>query len=102
MLFYLKSGNDLSSRSVSRQVLSARVSLTSVFGMGTGGSLLPLSPEWLRLLDLKPLTDYKNSRFTPFLAKIRQNRLDSGSFQKLCSTYAQPKKIINLKRNRYF
>ena len=30
-------GTDLSSQSVSRQVLSAQVSLTSVFGMGTGG-----------------------------------------------------------------
>ena len=30
-------GVDLSSRSVTRQVLSAQVSLTSVFGMGTGG-----------------------------------------------------------------
>ena len=45
--FFLKSGDDLSSRSVSRQVLSARESLTSVFGMGTGGSFLPLSPLWL-------------------------------------------------------
>ena len=43
----MKSGDDLSSRSVSRQVLSARESLTSVFGMGTGGSFLPLSPLWL-------------------------------------------------------
>ena len=43
----LKSGDDLSSRSVSRQVLSAQESLTSVFGMGTGGSFLPLSPLWL-------------------------------------------------------
>ena len=34
------------------QVLSPRTSLTSVFGMGTGGSSSPLSPEWLRLLDL--------------------------------------------------
>ena len=30
-------GIDLSSQSVSRQVLSALMSLTSVFGMGTGG-----------------------------------------------------------------
>ena len=30
-------GLDLSSRTVSREVLSALVSLTSVFGMGTGG-----------------------------------------------------------------
>ena len=35
------------------QVLSPRTSLTSVFGMGTGGTSSPLSPEWLRLLDLK-------------------------------------------------
>ena len=33
--FYV--GYDLSSRLVSKQVLSARQSLTSVFGMGTGG-----------------------------------------------------------------
>ena len=31
-------GVDLSSRAVSRQVLSTRMSLTSVFGMGTGGT----------------------------------------------------------------
>ena len=30
-------GIDLSSRAASSQVLSAQVSLTSVFGMGTGG-----------------------------------------------------------------
>ena len=29
------------------QVLSALESLTSVFGMGTGGSFLPSSPLWL-------------------------------------------------------
>ena len=34
-LFYV--GVDLSSRLVAKQVLSAQVSLTSVFGMGTGG-----------------------------------------------------------------
>ena len=32
----INSGNDLSSQAVSNQVLSARESLTSVFGMGTG------------------------------------------------------------------
>ena len=41
----LESGSDLSSRAVSSQVLSARRGLTSVFGMGTGGSPLPLPPE---------------------------------------------------------
>ena len=43
----LDPGNVLSSRAVSSQVLSACEGLTSVFGMGTGGSLQLLSPEIL-------------------------------------------------------
>ena len=42
-----KSGNALSSQVVSNQVLSARKGLTSVFGMRTGGSLSPSSPEFV-------------------------------------------------------
>ena len=38
-------GNVLLSRAVSSQVPSACGGLTSVFGMGTGGALQPLSPE---------------------------------------------------------
>ena len=41
----LESGGDLSSRAVSSQVLSALKGLTSVFGMGTGGTPSPLPPE---------------------------------------------------------
>ena len=37
-------GIDLSSQAVSSQVFSTRMSLTSVFGMGTGGTSLPLTP----------------------------------------------------------
>ena len=44
--FHLGSGNVLLSRVVSNQVPSALKGLTSVFGMGTGGSLSPLSPEF--------------------------------------------------------
>ncbi len=44
-LLLLESGNVLLSRAVSSQVPSALKGLTSVFGMGTGGSLSPLSPE---------------------------------------------------------
>ena len=33
----LSVGTDLSSRAAARQVFSARMSLTTVFGMGTGG-----------------------------------------------------------------
>ena len=40
-------GIDLSSQSVARQVFSALVSLTSVFGMGTGGPSPPLAPTFL-------------------------------------------------------
>ena len=42
----LESGNVLLSRAVSSQVPSALKGLTSVFGMGTGGTLSPLSPEF--------------------------------------------------------
>ena len=45
-VFFLGSGNDLLSRAVSSQVPSALKGLTSVFGMGTGGSLSPLPPEF--------------------------------------------------------
>ena len=44
--FFLESGNVLLSRAVSSQVPSALKGLTSVFGMGTGGTLSPLSPEF--------------------------------------------------------
>ena len=43
--FFVESGNVLLSQVVSNQVPSALKGLTSVFGMGTGGSLSPLSPE---------------------------------------------------------
>ena len=42
---YLESGGDLLFRAVSSQVPSALKGLTSVFGMGTGGTLSPLPPE---------------------------------------------------------
>ena len=43
------SGGDLCSRAVSSQVLSALKGLTSVFGMGTGGTPSPLPPEIVSL-----------------------------------------------------
>ena len=45
LLRIIESGDDLSYRAVASQVLSAREVLTSVFGMGTGGTPQPLSPE---------------------------------------------------------
>ena len=46
---FFVTGNVLSSRAVSSQVLSALKGLTSVFGMRTGGSPSPLSPVSLNV-----------------------------------------------------
>ena len=43
-LLFVSVGNDLSSRAVTHQVFSARLSLTTVFGMGTGGPSTPSTP----------------------------------------------------------
>ena len=40
----MESGSDLSSRAVSSQVLSALKGLTTVFGMGTGGTSASSAP----------------------------------------------------------
>ena len=46
-VLFMGSGSVLLSRAVSSQVPSALKGLTSVFGMGTGGSPSPLPPEFL-------------------------------------------------------
>ena len=48
-------GNNLSSRAASSLVLSTRESLTAVFGMGTGGSSQPSSPDRRSFRTLKTL-----------------------------------------------
>ena len=53
---FMESGDVLLSRAVSSQVPSALRGLTSVFGMGTGGTLSPLSPEIEFYLILRTLT----------------------------------------------
>ena len=71
---FLESGDVLLSRAVSSQVPSACGGLTSVFGMGTGGSLQLLSPEILfrfgsklRLLPhLQNRTGFDRESFTTF------------------------------------
>ena len=47
-----KTGNDLSSRLVSKQVFSALKVLTSVFGMRTGGTLSLKSPVMAKCLNI--------------------------------------------------
>ena len=57
----MESGSDLLSRAVSSQVPSALKGLTSVFGMGTGGTLSPLSPEFLQV-SFCPYPENRTSR----------------------------------------
>ena len=52
-LRYRSSGNYLLSQAVTRQVSSTLRSLTSVFGMGTGGSSLLSSPDFFEVIPSK-------------------------------------------------
>ena len=61
----MESGDFLSSRAVSSQVLSAFGVLTSVFGMGTGGTLQLLSPEIVFRFQVRGLA-LLSSRFPSF------------------------------------
>ena len=68
----MESGGDLSSRAVSNQVLSALKGLTSVFGMGTGGTPSPLPPEIISF-SFRTLTTAhrKNTHLSDLLSLIR-------------------------------
>ena len=64
----IESGDDLSSRAVASQVLSTCEVLTSVFGMGTGGTPQPLSPEILGYWTLCPRPENRIIRISPLLS----------------------------------
>ena len=78
LLRNMESGDDLSSRAVSSQVLSTLKGLTSVFGMGTGGTPSPLSPEigW-RLLCFSCFAHPQN--LIPL--RFRVHRVPPGAFR---------------------
>ena len=59
---YLESGGDLLSRAVSSQVPSALKGLTSVFGMGTGGTPSPLPPEIVSIVFAWPSLSLAHAR----------------------------------------
>ena len=68
----MESGGDLSSRAVSNQVLSALKGLTSVFGMGTGGTPSPLPPEIISFSSRTLTTAHrKNIHLSDLLSLIR-------------------------------
>ncbi len=65
----MESGDDLSSRAVTSQVLSTQKGLTTVFGMGTGGTPSPLSPEIMNTSRVSSCSCFltscsRSSRFT--------------------------------------
>ena len=64
--FLLESGDDLSSRAVSSQVLSALKGLTPVFGMGTGGTPSSLPPEMVSYLITTKLQSRGRSLLTAY------------------------------------
>ncbi len=66
----MESGGDLSSRAVSSQVLSTLKGLTSVFGMGTGGTPSPLPPEIFRAFTLTTAQN-KTFKFTNLFDNLR-------------------------------
>ena len=67
---YMDSGNVLLSRAVSSQVPSALKGLTSVFGMGTGGTPSPSSPETVNFFSkqLAPFATALCYHILPFLS----------------------------------
>ena len=96
-LLYMESGSDLSSRAVSSQVLSAQESLTTVFGMGTGGTSPSLSPVILRVrgklvsssqafVPLLPLPSVRCFRF-PFAYPDNCTSSDSNFRPQLISSF---------------
>ena len=70
---FILTGNNLSSQAASSPVLSTRESLTAVFGMGTGGSSQPSSPDLGSLRTLKTL---QKKLFTLQLTLSRNQALD--------------------------
>ena len=74
------SGNVLLSRAVSRQVPSALRSLTSVFGMGTGGTSSLLSPD-IHFLESYQLNNAKNLVLTHMFSSIFLFEIKSSTYQ---------------------
>ena len=73
----LESGGVLISRAVASQVPSALRGLTSVFGMGTGGTLLPSSPEWFQAV--------AGCGFAAFRFRFTQRPFARTCFARACS-----------------
>ena len=97
LLRNMKCGSDLLSRAVSSQVPSACWGLTSVFGMGTGGTPRPLPPQRVNLFigrpgtlttAYEPLNEIFHHFFSWSLDRLNQaiDRLVSSSYTHYCAS----------------
>ena len=89
-------GIDLSSRSVSRQVLSALVSLTSVFGMGTGGPS-PLKTPTIQGITPSKLNNAIRSRRTSactIMLRSSPRQISIGQLHTLPCFHLRPINVI--------
>ena len=85
----LVDGNFLSSHTVSHAILSAFVSLTFVFDMGTSGSSQLSSPPWLIVLKYNHnyiFLSYSISHFAPNLGDQALDLLVSVRYKHYCSS----------------
>ena len=106
-----RSGNVLLSQAVPRQVSSTRKSLTTVFGMGTGGSSLLSSPEYIVCSWLPPLAAIGKiplgapplvllRRTGIFLPLLRSARVPAHSLLERTLHFKQTSKILLPPRGR--
>ena len=94
--FSLESGDVLLSRAVASQVPSALRGLTSVFGMGTGGSLSLLSPEIFSRISSFPHPHLHNCT-APYSIRVSSLRIPSFSFSRQAARLSpRPISIIKL------
>ena len=92
-------GNNLSSRAASSQVLSTRESLTAVFGMGTGGTSQPSSPDrtssqTFKTLQKKLLTIL---RVLTRILKSSPRRISTGPLNTLLHLHSRPINLVFFK-----
>ena len=80
LLRNMKCGSDLFFRAVTSQVSSTYWSLTSVFGMGTGGTSRLLPPQWVNFF----VRDFHPLRRFPCALKTTQEKLTSNLLARGC------------------
>ena len=96
--FFL-TGNFLSSQAASSQVLSTYGGLTTVFGMGTGGSPQLSPPDCLRRPKPSKLHRRENKRFSLSLRSFKSSprHISTGQLNALLQLHTRPINLIFFK-----